>query len=247
MQAEPLRDAATTGARILVIRSEPALARVIRTRLRQNHFLVEVASMPRARTAYPRFGPDLIVLDVDHSREAAWELIREIRACAGLPIIVLSARGAERDKVAILEVGADDYITKPVGLEELLARIRVALRHLARPGQGSEAVIRVGDLEVDLERRRVLREGEFVHLTPTEYDLLKLFTTYPDKLLTDRMLLDEVWGHAKRPSEHALHVYIGRLRQKLEVHPEAPRYLVTEPGAGYRLATEPETRTKWIR
>jgi len=236
------RRAANTGARILVVEHETVLARLLRSRLMKNAFAVEVAtSSSQAHTAYLRFRPDLIVLDVDHDRETASAFIQEIRARAGLPILVLSAGESERDKVAMLEVGADDYLTKPIGLEELLARIRVAMRHVARPERRSESVIRVGYLEVDLERRRVLREGELVHLTPTEYDLLRLFCAYRDKLLTDRMLLDEIWGRAKRPSAHALHVYVARLRQKLEGHPRAPRYLVTEPGAGYRLATEQPT------
>jgi two-component system KDP operon response regulator KdpE len=241
MHAEPPRHAARTGARILVVESETPLARAIRDRLSQNDFSVEVATgTSGARAAYPRFRPDLIVLDVDHGRAAAWDFIRETRSRTCVPILVLSADGVERDKVATLELGADDYITKPIGLEELLARVRVALRHVARPERGAEPVIRVGDLQVDLERRRVLRAGHPVHLTPTEYDLLKLFTAYPDKVLTDRMLLDEIWGRAKRPREHTLHVYMARLRQKLEITPEAPRYLLTEPGAGYRLATEPD-------
>jgi two-component system KDP operon response regulator KdpE len=233
------RRAASGGARILVVEHEPALARRLRSRLTKDAFAVEVAtSSVHAHAAYVRFRPDLIVLDVDHARDTAAGLIQDIRARAGLPIIVLSARDAERDKVAMLEVGADDYLTKPVGLEELLARIRVAMRHVARPQPRLESVIRVGYLEVDLERRRVLREGELVHLTPTEYNLLGLFCAHQDKLLTDRMLLDEVWGRAKQPSAHALHVYVARLRQKLEVDPGTPRYLVTEPGAGYRLTTE---------
>jgi two-component system, OmpR family, KDP operon response regulator KdpE len=241
MQANVRHRAIRTGARIFVVESETALARVLRDRLSQSNFSVEVAtSTSRAQSAYARFRADLILLDVDHAWDAASEFIRQIRSRASLPIVVLSARGVERDAVAMLELGADDYITKPFGLDELLARIRVALRHAARPGRGSEPVMCVGNLEVDLERRRVLRDGQVVHLTPTEYDLLKLFAAHPDKILTDRMLLDEIWGRTKRPSEHTLHVYVARLRQKLEIKPEAPRYLVTEPGAGYRLATEPD-------
>jgi len=168
------RRAANTGARILVVEHETVLARLLRSRLMKNAFAVEVAtSSSQAHTAYLRFRPDLIVLDVDHDRETASAFIQEIRARAGLPIIVLSAGESERDKVAMLEVGADDYLTKPIGLEELLARIRVAMRHVARPERRSESVIRVGYLEVDLERPRVLREGELVHLTPTEYYLVK--------------------------------------------------------------------------
>lgn len=228
-------------ARVLVVEHETALARRLRSRLAKHAFAVEVAdSAAQAHAAYVRFSPDLIVLDVDHSRETASLLIQDIRARAGIPIIVLSVRESEHAKVAMLEAGADDYLTKPVGLDELLARIRVAMRHVAPPERRSESVIRIGYLEVDLERRRVLRDGELVHLTPTEYNLLGLFCAHQDKLLTDRMLLDEIWGRVKRPSPHALHVYVARLRQKLEVDPGAPRYLLTEPGAGYRLTTEPD-------
>jgi two-component system KDP operon response regulator KdpE len=237
----PRPNTAEQLARVLVVEHETALARRLRGRLAKHAFSVEVAtSASQAHAAYVRFGPDLIVLDVDHSRESASALIQDIRARAGLPIIVLSVRAGEHDKVAMLEAGADDYLTKPVGLDELLARIRVAMRHVAPPERRSESVIRIGYLEVDLERRRVLREGELVHLTPTEYKLLGLFCAHQDKLLTDRMLLDEIWGRAKRPSPHALHVYVARLRQKLEAEPGAPRYLLTEPGAGYRLTTEPD-------
>jgi two-component system, OmpR family, KDP operon response regulator KdpE len=229
-----------TGARILIVESERTLGRVIRDRLGRSHFTSElVRSAARWRVAYQRFQPDLLLMDLDNQQIRACEFIQEIRSRASVPIIVLSAGGTERDKVAMLELGADDYLTKPFGLEELLARVRVALRHVARPDQGSAAVIHVGELELDLERRRVLRASQLVHLTPTEYDLLKFFAAYPDKVLTDRVLLDEIWGRTKRAREHTLHVYIARLRQKLEITPEAPRYLLTEPGAGYRLATEP--------
>jgi two-component system KDP operon response regulator KdpE len=227
--------------RVLVVEHQTAFARRLRSRLAKHAFSVEVAtSASHAHAAYVRFSPDLIVLDVDHGRETASALIQDIRARAGLPIIVLSVCTAEHDRVAMLEAGADDYLTKPVGLDELLARIRVAMRHVPPRERRSESVIRIGYLEVDLARRRVLREGAPVHLTPTEYSLLGLFCAHQDKLLTDRMLLDEIWGQARRPSPHALHVYVARLRQKLEVDPGAPRYLLTEPGAGYRLTTEPK-------
>ena len=166
-------------ARVLVVEHESALARRLRSRLAKHAFSVELAtSASHARAAYVRFSPDLIVLDVDHGRETASALIQDIRARAGLPIIVLSVRESERDKVAMLEAGADDYLTKPVGLDELLARIRVAMRHVAPPERRPKSVIRIGFLEVDLERRRVLREGELVHLTPTEYNLLGLICAH---------------------------------------------------------------------
>src|SRR5207248_7566759 len=147
-----------------------------------------------ALDASTRVRPDLVLLDLGLPDMVGLEVIRAIRARGSTPIVVLSARGAERDKVAALDLGADDYLTKPFGVDELLARIRVALRHAARPASGNAAVFRTGDLEVDLERRRVTVGGREVHLTPTEYELLKALITHPNKVLTDRMLLRWVWG-----------------------------------------------------
>jgi two-component system, OmpR family, KDP operon response regulator KdpE len=166
------------------------------------------------------------------------EVIREIRTISSTPIVVLSVRGAERDKVQALDLGADDYLTKPFGVDELLARVRVALRHAARPAQGTAAVFVSGELEVDLEHRRVSVGDREVHLTPTEYSLLTALISHPNKVLTDRMLLQQVWGSAWEAEAHYLHVYVARLRKKLEVDAQSPRYIVTEPGVGYRLLAE---------
>jgi two-component system, OmpR family, KDP operon response regulator KdpE len=211
----------------------------VRTNLARHGFLVETAEGGReALDRHAKVHPDLILLDLGLPDVDGLEIIREVRACSDTPIVVLSVRGSERDKVTALDLGADDYLTKPFGAGELLARVRVALRHAARPASGTEAVVRIGDLEVDLERRRVRAGGEEVHLTPTEYDLLKVFLANPGKVLTDQMILRQVWGPAFGAEAHYLHVYVARLRKKIERDPQNPRHLVTEPGVGYRLLAE---------
>ena len=229
-----------TGARILVVDDEPAILRAVRINLTGHDFQVETAETgEQAVAVYAQRRPDLILLDLGLPDFDGLEVIRAVRERANTPIIVLSARGQERDKVAALDSGADDYLTKPFGVDELLARVRVALRHAARPESGTAAVFRTGDLEVDLEHRRVTVAGREIHLSPTEYDLLKAFVSHPDKVLTDRMLLHWVWGPEYSSEGHYLHVYVARLRKKLEADPRLPRYLLTEPGVGYRLQTTP--------
>ena len=228
-----------TGARVLVVDDEPSIRRAVQINLARHGLQVETAeSGGQALDRCASHAPDLIVLDLGLPDIDGLEVIKRIRARSSTPIVVLSVRGAERDKVAALDLGADDYLTKPFGVDELLARVRVALRHAARPVQGSGAVFRTGDLEVDLERRRV-RVGEVdVHLTPTEYDLLLAFIAHPNRVLTDRMLLQQVWGPQYGAEAHYLHVYVARLRKKLEPDPQNPRYLTTEPGVGYRLLAD---------
>ncbi len=229
----------STGAWILVVEDEPAILRAVSTNLVARGFQVETAATGTdGLEAYRRRRPDLIILDLGLPDMDGTELIREVRQVASTPIIVLSVRGGERDKVAALDFGADDYVTKPFGVDELLARIRVALRHAAGPPAGADAVFSTGDLEVDLERRRVLVCGKEVHLTPTEYELLRAFILHPDKVLTDRMLLQAVWGPDYGDEVHYLHVYVARLRRKIEPDHQRPRYLLTEPGVGYRLRTD---------
>jgi two-component system KDP operon response regulator KdpE len=227
------------GARILVVDDEPAILRMVRTNLQRHEFRVEAAETGReALAAYDRFHPDLVLLDLGLPDLDGAEVIRAIRERSSTPIVVLSAREGEREKVAALDLGADDYLTKPFGVDELLARIRVALRHAARPARGAEAVFRTGDLAIDLEHRRVTVGAREVHVTPTEYELLKAFIAHPNKVLTDRMLLQQVWGSQYGSEAHYLHVYVARLRKKLEDDPQQPRYLVTEPGVGYRLLAD---------
>jgi len=228
-----------TGARLLVVDDEPAMIRTLRTNLRGHNFQVETAeNAAEAKASYDRRAPDLILFDLNLPDGDGFEVVRHIRERSGTPIIVLSARGGERDKVNALDLGADDYITKPFGIDELLARVRVALRHLARPKAGTERRIHSGELVADLERREVTVGDRAVHLTPTEYDLLKVFLTNPNKVLTDRMLLQQVWGPDYGDESHYLHVYVARLRRKIEDDPQEPKHLVTEPGVGYRFRSE---------
>jgi two-component system, OmpR family, KDP operon response regulator KdpE len=229
-----------TGARILVVEDDPGILRAVKTNLSRHGFDVETAeSGGQALESYARRRPDLLLLDLGLPDIDGTEVIRQVRTQANTPIIVLSVRGGERDKVEALDLGADDYLTKPFGVEELLARVRVALRHAVGPAQGTAPVFKTGDLEVDVEHRRVRVGEEEVRLTPTEYDLLKTFISQPDKVLTDRMLLRAVWGPEYGSEAHYLHVYVARLRRKIENDPQKPRYLLTEPGVGYRLVTEP--------
>ena len=227
------------GARILIADDEPAIRRAVQTNLTRHGFQIDTAETGRAaidRAA--SFRPDLVLLDLGLPDVDGLEVIRTLRERGNTPIVVLSVRGQERDKVAALDLGADDYLTKPFGVDELLARVRVALRHVARPADGVAAVFRTGQLSVDLEHRRVTSGGLEVSLTPTEYELLKAFVAHPDKVLTDRMLLQRVWGPEYGDEAHYLHVYVARLRKKIESDPQNPRYLRTEPGVGYRLVSE---------
>jgi two-component system KDP operon response regulator KdpE len=228
-----------SGARVLIVDDEPGIVRAVQTNLGRHDFHVDAAATGReGLDVYGRMRPDLILLDLGLPDMDGLEFIRQIRQRSSTPIVVLSAREAERDKVAALDLGADDYLTKPFGVNELLARVRVALRHAAKPSVGTEPIIRIGELEVDLERRRVLVAGTEVHLTPTEWDLVKLFCAHPDKVLTDRMIMDSVWGAGYAAQAHSLHVYIARLRKKLEIDPHSQRHIVTEAGVGYRFVTE---------
>ena len=224
------------GARILIADDEPAIRRAVQTNLTRHGFQIGTAETGReALERAVSFRPDLVLLDLGLPDIDGLEVIRALRERGSTPIVVLSVRGQERDKVAALDLGADDYLTKPFGVDELLARVRVGLRHLARPAAGVAAVFRTGQLNVDLEHRRVTSAGLEVSLTPTEYELLKAFIAHPDKVLTDRMLLQRVWGPEYRNELDYLRVFIRRLRRKIEVDPSEPQYILTEARVGYRF------------
>jgi two-component system KDP operon response regulator KdpE len=225
---------------ILLIEDEPQMRRFLRTALATNDYrLVEAETAKEGLAQAAARNPDVILLDLGLPDRDGIDVTRELREWTGTPIIVLSARGREQDKVAALDVGADDYLTKPFGVEELLARIRVALRHAALPpGAAPEPIFEAGVLRVDLAERRVWRQGEEIHLTPTEYKLLATLVRHAGKVLTHRQLLKEVWGANYVNQSHYVRVYLAQLRQKIEPDPARPRLLVTEPGVGYRLLAE---------
>jgi two-component system KDP operon response regulator KdpE len=183
--------------------------------------------------------PDLVILDLGLPDVDGLEVIRRLREWTAVPILVLSARGQEADKIAALDAGADDYVSKPFGVGEVLARLRVLLRHAERTVRDmDDGSYEVGDLRVDLTHRRVAVNGEDVHLTPIEYRLLTTLVKHAGKVLTHNQLLKEVWGKPYTDQPHYLHVYMGQLRRKIEKDPARPRHLLTEPGVGYRLAAE---------
>jgi two-component system KDP operon response regulator KdpE len=225
---------------VLVIEDEPPMQHFLRTALESHGYRhVGAASAREGLAQATGRNPDAILLDLGLPDVDGLEVTRRIREWTGTPIIVISARGREQDKVAALDAGADDYLTKPFGLGELLARLRVALRHAARAaGAPEEPVFELGDLKVDLALRRVFAGGLEVHLTPTEYKLLTTLVRHAGKVLTHRQLAKEVWGAHSVEQTTSLRVYMTQLRHKLERVPAQPRYLITEPGVGYRLRTD---------
>jgi two-component system KDP operon response regulator KdpE len=222
-----------TPIRILVIDDEPPIRRLLRTGLStEGHTTLEAAD-GKAALALLADKPDLVVLDLGLPDVDGHQLLREIRAKDDrVPIIVLSSRDDETGKVRALDLGADDYVTKPFGMDELLARIRTALRHQLHV-QGERPIFQVGDLSVDLVRRIVRLHGQEVKLSPKEYDLLRLFVQHAGKVLTHRFLLGHLWNELV--DAQYLRVYVRQLRQKIEDDPEQPRYILTETGVGYRL------------
>ena len=225
---------------VLLIEDEPEIRRFLRTTLPAHGFrLYEAATGKDGLTEAQARNPDLILLDLGLPDLEGSEVIRQVREWTATPIIVLSARDQEQVKVAALDLGADDYVTKPFGVNELLARMRAALRHISGPpGEPAEPVFTLGDLKVDLGRRQVFVSGKETHLTPIEYKLLTTLIRYAGKVMTHRQLLKEVWGPLHVEEGHYLRVYMRQLRNKLEKNPAHPRYLVTELGVGYRLRTE---------
>ena len=222
---------------ILVVEDEPEIRRFLRSSLSAEGF--RVVESPNARRGAIDAGthrPDLAIVDLALPDYDGRELIRQIRAWSPMPIVVLSARHQEHTKVEALDAGADDYITKPFGVGELLARVRVALRHAARSPAGQ--VLKLGQAQVDLERRRATRAGEDVHLTPIEFRLLGALAKHLGMVVTHRQLLAEVWGPTQVGQTHYLRVYMKQLRDKLEDDSVRPRYLVTETGVGYRLLAD---------
>jgi len=228
----------TRPARILLVDDEVSIQRALAPLLRSRGYDVEVAgSGTGALKAIGLRTPDLMVLDLGLPDLEGAEVCRRVRAASKLPIVVLSARSADADKIAALDLGADDYVTKPFSPEELLARIRVALRRQFSEEQQETGRAEVGDLTIDYDRRRVVRDDEEIRLTPKEFELLSLLARNPDRVLTHQTILKTIWGpHAIDHPEH-LWVLVGQLRKKIEVDPSQPRYLVSEPWVGYRLAT----------
>jgi two-component system, OmpR family, KDP operon response regulator KdpE len=228
-----------TGQRVLVVDDEPQFLRALQTNLRgAGYDVATAATAAHALSSAALQPPEAVILDLLLPDGRGTDVCRELRRWTDAPIILVSAVGDEAEKIAALDAGADDYVTKPFAIGELLARLRAALR---RVGPATEPVLEIGELLLDLDKRSVSMAGEPVHLTPHEFELLRLLATNEGKLLTHKMILREVWGPAYQRESSYLHVYVSQLRRKLEPDPARPRYILTEPGAGYRLVN-PEER-----
>jgi two-component system, OmpR family, KDP operon response regulator KdpE len=228
------------GPLVLVIEDEPQMRRFLRASLTSHGFqVVEAAAAKEGTALATSHNPEIILLDLGLPDADGMALTRELREWARMPIIVISARGREADKVEALDSGADDYLTKPFGVNELLARIRVALRHAQQARGVTETVVEIGPLRVDFGRREVTLDGRELHLTPIEYRLMALLASHAGKVLTHRQILNEVWGPGHAEQTHYLRVYMAQLRRKIEQDPARPKLLATEPGVGYRLRDRP--------
>ena len=221
---------------VLVIEDEPQMLRFLRPALEGHGYrMIEATTGRDGLTQAATRSPDVVLLDLGLPDQDGLAVTARLREWSQTPIVVISARGREEDKVAALDAGADDYVTKPFSVPELLARLRVALRHAARADGASSPVVTIADLEIDLEKRRVTRRGEAVHLTPIEYRLLAELVRHPGRVLTHSQLLKQVWGPGYAQQSHYLRVYMAQLRRKLEEDPARPRILLTELGVGYRM------------
>jgi two-component system KDP operon response regulator KdpE len=237
----PPADPPPGGARVLVIDDEPEIRKAVQGGLHSAQYTLEWAATGAAGLeTVARWHPDVVVLDLSLPDSDGLQVLKTLRSWSAVPVIVLSVRARDKDKIAALDSGADDYLTKPFSMGELLARIRVALRHAAHTaggGVGGDARFQVEGLTVDFERRRVTMDGAEVRLTPTEYEVLKYLAMNAGKVVTHRTLLHAVWGPQYESEAHYLRVFVGQLRRKLEPDPSRPRYVLTEPGIGYRLRT----------
>ena len=228
-----------SGARILVVDDEIEIVRALQRSLAAHGYDVFTAnSGEEALEAISHYRPDLMVLDLGLPGMSGLEVAKRVREESNLPIIVLSVKDTERDKVLALDLGADDYVSKPFGMDEVLARIRVALRHSAQIESGTEPIFTAGPLKIDFAQRRVEVNGQEAKLTPTEYDLLKVLVKNSGKIMTRHMLLSQVWGTGYGAEAHYLHVYVGQLRRKIEPDPAHPRFILTISGVGYRFNAE---------
>jgi two-component system, OmpR family, KDP operon response regulator KdpE len=224
-------------SRVLVVDDEPQIVRGLRVILQNAGYRVEEATTKReALDSVSVRPPDAIVLDLVLPDGDGVDVLDDVRRWSQVPVVVLSAVGDEEQKVRALDAGADDYVTKPFGTEELLARLRAVLRRRSEEG---DSVVRAGELEIDLANRSLRRDGEDVHLTPIEFDLLATLAEHPGRLVTHRQLLQQVWGPAYEDETHYLRVHFAHIRAKIEPDPSSPRYVITEPGIGYRLRAEP--------
>jgi two-component system, OmpR family, KDP operon response regulator KdpE len=222
-----------SGARILVVDDERQILRALQTSLRGAGYEVETADTAEQALAVAAMRPpEAVILDLVLPDGTGTDVVRELRTWSSAPVIVLSAVEDEREKVAALDAGADDYVTKPVGIDELIARLRAVLRRMA---PASEPVLQIGELELDLDKRELRSAGAPVHLTPHQFELLRLLALNEGKLLTHRTILHEIWGPGYGDESNLLHVHVSQLRRKIEPDPTRPRYLLTAPGAGYRL------------
>ena len=226
--------------RILVVDDEPQLTRVLRTGLKSRGYDVRAAADGLAGfETFSDWHPDLVITDLAMPVMDGLELCRRLRAISQVPIIVLSAKGEEKTKVEALDIGADDYITKPFGIDELLARVRASLRRAVTVTPEPEStILNAGDFHIDLETRKVLVNDREVHLTPKEFDLLVYFVKHSGKVLTHRTLLAAIWGGNYVEQNEYLRVFVGNLRKKLEPDPTHPRYILTEPWIGYRFSAD---------